>query len=69
VPTDVVEEGVGVSMGVFDEGFGVGDGVEDTIGFVELLDILEVDMGIEVLDGVGVWEVTTGGVSKSASTQ
>jgi hypothetical protein len=62
---------VGVTMAVVDEGFGVVDGygVDDTIGFVELLDILGVDVGIEVLDGVGVWEVTTGGVSKSASTQ
>jgi len=66
-----VEEGVGVTMGVVDESFGVGDGdvVEDTIGFVELLEVLEVDVGIEVLDVVGVWEVSTGGVSKSASTQ
>lgn len=47
---------MGVTMGVVDEGFGVGDGdgVEDTIGFVELLEVLEVDVGIEVLDIVGV---------------
>jgi hypothetical protein len=51
-----VEEGEGVTAEFCDEGVGVRDGdvVEGTIGSLKLLDIFDVDMGIEVLDDIGV---------------